>query len=136
MERLEVYFDGSCGPYAHGVAAYGFVVYDDQHEILHKGYGRVGSGPEISSNVAEFEGLYQSMLYILQHHPNAEVAFFGDSSMVIDQMNGEAKARKGKYVPYAQKTMALARGRTLWSYRWIARAFNSEADELAQYQRD
>lgn len=92
----------------------------------------------MSSNVAEYEGLYQSMLYVQQHYPDAQVTFRGDSALVIGQMRGESKARKGRYVPFYLKTIKLAYPyiqTRQWTFQWVQRALNSEADELSQYQR-
>jgi len=65
---LRVYFDGSCGPKnPGGVAAYGFLIRNETDQIIHSSSGRIGSGPDFTNNVAEFEGLYQAMLW-LHHH--------------------------------------------------------------------
>lgn len=136
MTRLSVFFDGACGP--GGVAAYGFIVKNEESEVIHSGSGRVGRGRSMSSNVAEYEALYQSMLWIRDHHPKAEVLFHGDSILVISQMNGESKARSGKYLPYYEKTQHFAAPfmeARLWKFKWVARSFNSEADELSQCHR-
>ena len=133
---IQVFFDGSYGPrFPNGTAAYGFVV---KGESVYKSYGRVGSGPGFSCNCAEYEGLYQAMLYVQEHFPSEKVTFRGDSTLVINQMNKVSKAKKGHYLPYYEKSRALAEPyieSQQWSFEWIARAFNSEADELAQYQR-
>src|ERR1041384_3746536 len=106
--RLFVMFDGSCGPSQKGTAAYGFIVKDSNGDTIHSGHGRVGRGASMSSNVGEFEGLYQAMVFIDRHYPDAEVVFQGDSTLVITLMNGESTARKGRYLPYFQKTIAFA----------------------------
>lgn len=137
QETLHVYFDGSCGPAPGGTAAYGFVVKNADGDIVHSQHGRVGSGPSMTGNVGEYEALYQAMRYIATHHPKYHVIFHGDSTLVISQMRGESKARKGKYLPYFYKSAALAEPfveARLWTFQWIQRALNSEADDLAQYR--
>lgn len=135
--RLQVYFDGSFRN-PNGTAAYGFIVYDEDRKVVHSASGRAGRGKDMSGNVAEYEGLYQAMKYIEKHYPEAQVLFNGDSTLVISQMRGEARARTGKYLPYHEKTLKLAapfiKGK-LWRFNWVQRALNSAADELAQYQR-
>lgn len=137
--KLTVFFDGSCGPRnPGGVAAYGFVVKDDEGEVIHSGYGRACRGEGATNNVAEYEGLYQAMKFIEKTYPEAHVLFKGDSWLVIAQMRGEAKAKSGKYLPYHEKSKKLAAPfieKKLWKFQWIQRAFNSEADKLSQYQR-
>jgi ribonuclease HI len=139
MQKLFAYFDGSCGPKnPGGTAAYGFVIKNEEMEVIDTGCGRVCRGALATNNVAEVEGLYQVMLLVAQKYPKANVEFNGDSSLVIALMRGEAKARSGKYIPYYEKAAALAAPfieKRLWKFRWIQRALNSEADELAQYHR-
>ncbi len=137
--KLFAYSDGSCGPRnPGGTAAYGFVIKNEEMEVIHTGSGRVCKGAEATNNVAEMEGMYQAMLLVAKEHPKANVEFNADSSLVIALMRGEAKARSGKYLPYYAKSIALAEPfieKKLWKFRWIQRGFNSEADELAQYHR-
>ena len=137
--KLECFFDGSIGPTATGTAAYGFVIKDSgTGDPVYSSYGLVGRGPLQSVNTAEYEGLYQAMTYIVEHHPDADVQFYGDSQLVIEQMAGRASAKRGRYLPYYRKTMLLASAYILsgqWQFAWIPRALNSEADDLAQYSR-
>lgn len=128
------YFDGS---YGSRIAAYGFIVKNKDGDTIHTASGRAGKGVDMSSNVGEYEGLYQAMLYVQEHYPDAEVEFFGDSQLVITQMKGESKAKKGKYLPYYRKAIALAMPyieRKQWTFHWIGRALNSEADKLSAYR--
>jgi ribonuclease HI len=137
--KLSVYFDGSCGPRnPGGTAAWGFVIKNDKEEVIGKGSGRALKGKDASNNVGEFEGLYQSMIVITKEYPHAQVVFRGDATLVINIMNREAKARRGRYMPYYEKTMVLASPfieKKQWTFEWIPRALNSEADELSQYHR-
>ena len=140
MKILEVYFDGSCGPKnPGGTAAYGYAVYSVvDRELIHTGYGRVISGAAASNNVGEYAGLYEAMKFIAEKYPNTPTVFYGDSSLVINQMNGVAKAKKGLYIPYYLKAIQLAEPYItsgLWSFEWIPRDMNSVADELSQYSR-
>jgi ribonuclease HI len=139
MTRLTICFDGSCGPQnPNGTAAWGFIVRDHDDAFVHSAYGRVGSGAGMTSNVGEAEGLYQAMLWVQEHHPDAPAVFKGDSTLIINLINGVSRARKGAYLPYFEKAAILAKpylASGQWSFEWIARAFNSEADKLSQYQR-
>lgn len=134
---ITAYFDGSCGPGPGGTAAYGFVVKRDG-ETIHAAYGRAMTGPTATCNLAEYSGLYAAMQYVQEKFPEEKVVFYGDSTLVINQMNGVAKAKKGHYVPYYEKSIAFAAPyieREQWSFEWIPRGLNSEADELSQYMR-
>jgi ribonuclease HI len=136
---LTAYFDGSCGPRnPGGTAAWGFVIKNKEEEVIAQGCGRALKGKLASNNVGEFEGLYQAMLVIAKEYPKAKVTFNGDATLVINIMNGEAVARRGRYLPYYQKTIALALPfieKKLWTFVWIPRALNSEADNLSQFHR-
>lgn len=136
---IHVYFDGSCGPKnPGGTAAWGFVVKDEEYNVLYTAYGRVGTGPLLSNNCAEFAGLYEAMKYIRKNFQKENVCFHGDSTLVIELMNKRAQAKKGLYLPYYKKSAELAEPyiqAKQWSFEWIVRDLNSEADELAQYSR-
>lgn len=136
---LEVYFDGSCGPgNPGGTAAFGVVVYDADRNVIHEESGRVGTGPQMSNNVGEYAGLIKAMMYVATEHPDKRVLFRGDSSLVIEQMNGRSRARKGLYIPYHKSAIEIAKpfiASGLWQFEWIPRDMNSEADNLSQYQR-
>jgi ribonuclease HI len=136
--KLSCYFDGSMGPSGpKAIAAYGYVVKDEEGKTVHSSSGRAAKGVDASCNVAEFSGLYAAMFWVHTHQPEAEVVFYGDSQLVIMLMRGEAKARKGKYLPYYRKAIALALPyieKKQWSFEWIGRAMNSEADKLSQYR--
>lgn len=137
---LQVFFDGSFGPEQGkpGTAAYGFVIKTHDHTPVYAGYGRVGTGIEFSSNVGEYAAITKAMEWIIENRPNATVTFYGDSQLVIEQMNGRAKAKQGKYLRYYHEAMSLAMPYImagLWAFEWIPRSMNSEADNLAQYSR-
>src|SRR5438093_13223848 len=94
---LRTYFDGSCGPRnPGGVAAYGFLIRDEAGDIIHASSGRLGSGPEFTKNVAEFGALYQAMLWVPHHYPEAHVVFYGDPRLEEAIMRGGALVEKGK----------------------------------------
>ncbi len=111
---------------------------DEDRNVLHSGSGRAERGQGASCNVAEYSGLIAGMEWVVGHFPEAEVTFNGDSLMVISQMRGEVKAKKGKYLEAHRRAQSLAEPyirKKLWSFEWIARALNSQADALAQYHR-
>lgn len=135
---LNAWFDGSYGSRQH-IASWGYLVKDENGTVIKAASGSIMKGWPASSLIGEYEALYQAMLWISQNHPEAEVVFRGDASLVIDQMNGDAKAKKGVYLPWFRKARALAAGfcakeGPLWRFQWIRRGMNSEADELSAYR--
>jgi ribonuclease HI len=114
------------------------VIKNEKEEVIEKGSGRACKGHQASNQVGEFESIYQAMLIIAKDYPQAKVVFNGDAMLVIEIMTGRAKAKRGRYMPYYQKTIALARPfieKKQWTFEWIPRGLNSEADELSQYHR-
>ena len=55
-----------------------------------------------------------------------------DNKMLVKQMKGEWKVRRGAYVPYYEKVKPLASKFSRISYVWIRREFNEEADALTR----
>lgn len=136
--KLKAYFDGSCGPInPGGTASYGFVIYRDR-EIVRRGRGIIGTGPTMTNNVAEAVAASELIRCVLNEFKDAtEVWIYGDSDIVIRQMNGKGNKRpRGFYGPYVKTTRELAmklRARCFASFEWIPRAENSEADKLADF---
>lgn len=137
--RLRAYFDGAAGHPRHKTpSTYGYLVKDEQDNVLIEAFGNVDSGPGMTSSVGEYEGLIHAMLFLVEHHADAIVTFYGDSEVIIAQMNRQAVAKKGQYLSCYQKAMEIATpfiASGLWHFQWISRAMNWEADKLAKAQR-
>jgi ribonuclease HI len=158
--HLDCFFDGSYGQHKR-IAAWGYLVKNEEGVVIRAASGRVPKGRPASSVVGEYEALIQAMLFISRNYPDADVTFHGDSALVIAQMNGEAQARKGVYLPLHQRAVEIVerhkqpRGRPeqpiaptgppdalegqsrkqgVWHFQWISRALNSEADKLSAYR--
>jgi ribonuclease HI len=136
-----LYFDGACGPMnPGGTASYGYVL-SAVSEVVDRGTGVVGKGPDMSCNVAEYAGLragLESLLDYLREEVTEGVTLqvFGDSQLVIHQMVGKWKVKKGLYKSYYDKAFSLllrmrARGIEV-SFTWIPREKNQECDILSK----
>lgn len=139
--KLQCFFDGSIGPKnPGGKATYGFIV-NSGGLTIRTGRGVVGTGPDMSNNVAEASGLIAILECILADYPEAtEIKIFGDSNIVIQTMRRHRNSGKGLYAPYirraltlANKVMAVRTARSL-TFEWIPREKNSHADKLADYR--
>ena len=62
----------------------------------------------------------------------AQIIVYGDSKLVIEQMFGSWKIRKGAYVPLALAAQRLLRQFKNIKGRWIPREKNEIADELSK----
>lgn len=130
------WFDGACEPVnPGGTASFGVVVRDGDSTILLKEHGLVGKGSAMSSNLAEYAGV----LHVLKHlstRPPGRATIYGDSNLVINQLNGKWRVRKGLYLSIAIETKALlAYLHGLgWQIHlmWIPREQNGECDTLSK----
>lgn len=132
MREIECYFDGVCepkNPGGHG--AYGTTInFNDGTPIFCEGK-YIGSGKNVSNNVAEYMG-FISILKFLQMYSKNDIHIRGDSNLVIQQMAGHWRIRKGIYLPYAFQAQKLFRKYKRTSLQWIPRGENDVCDKLAK----
>jgi len=118
-----------------GTASYGVVTTDDSGQILLKEHGLVGRGDTMSNNVAEYAGVLH-VLKRLRSPPPGRVTIYGDSNLVINQLNGEWCIRKGLYLAIAMETRELLAHlqQQGWqiSFCWIPREQNEDCDVLSK----
>jgi ribonuclease HI len=134
------WFDGACEPVnPGGTATFGVVVRDGNGTILLKEHGLVGKGSTMSNNVAEYAGVLQVLKY-LAPRPPGRATIHGDSNLVIYQLNGKWRIRKGLYRSLAieaKELLAHLLGlgwQITWC--WIPRAQNEECDALSKKTSD
>lgn len=128
---ITVYFDGLCYPKnPGGVAAYGYLIYRDG-ELIHKGFGAVGEGMGMTSNVAEYEGLRAALQWIRDNGIDDKIVIKGDSQLVIKQTKGDWQIRSSTSKKYVPEIRGLAAGRDV-SFVWVPRGENEKADELSR----
>ena len=136
MNEYLAWSDGGCGPVnPGGTATFGVVVRDGNSTVLLKEYGFVGNGSTMSNNVAEYAGVLQVLKY-LAPRPPGRVTIHGDSNLVINQLNGRWRIRKGLYrsiAMEAKELLAYLKGLG-WqlSFCWIPRVQNRECDALSK----
>ena len=89
----------------------------------------------MSNNVAEYAGVLQILKY-LSTHPPGRITIHGDSKLVISQLNGKWRMRKGLYLSTAKEAKALLAHlhNCGWEINlcWIPRAQNEECDALSK----
>lgn len=132
---MRVNFDGSCGPKnPGGEMGWGVVIRDDEGRIVDEIIGRRRADPRNSNNLAEYIALSEALHWLEENnHLRSRVMVFGDSQLVILQMTGSWKIKRGRYAEEAlsvQRHLARFENVTL---HWVARSDNSEADALSKH---
>src|ERR1039457_10090 len=82
------------------------MIKDQEGTILVWEHGFVGTGSAMSNNVAEYAGVLQVLKY-LSSRPPGRITIHGDSNLVIKQLNGKWRMRKGLYLSTAKEAKAL-----------------------------
>ena len=118
-----------------GTATFGVVIKDKDGAVLLREHGYFGKGNAMSNNVAEYAGVLHILKY-LAPRPPGKVTIHGDSNLVINQLQGKWRIRKGLYLAIAIETkelLAYLRGLG-WQITccWIPRALNEECDALSK----
>jgi ribonuclease HI len=131
---IVVYIDGLCEPVnPGGTATFGYVIRDDSGSIIASKFGIVGKGPAMSNNVAEYAALCEALGFLLRKkRENSPTEVRGDSALVVNQMSGKWKLRKGLYSEKYQEAVRLRSRFTDLRFRWIPREENEEADALSR----
>src|SRR3990167_9603743 len=101
---FKAYFDGCCEPVnPGGVASFGAVIFAGDNRIWDCSrifYPKKGRERETSNNVAEYSGFIAILEFLKSKGWNKEkVKIYGDSNLVIQQMFGDWRIRRGFYVP-------------------------------------
>jgi ribonuclease HI len=140
MNDYLAWFDGACEPLnPGGTASFGVVIKGEDGTVLLRDQGVVGKGKAMSNNVAEYGGVLH-VLKRLSSRPPGRVTIHGDSNLVINQLNGRWRIKKGLYLPVATGTkqlLAYLRGLG-WqiNFCWIPREQNEECDALSKKTAD
>jgi len=132
MNKVTCYFDGGCEPInPGGQATYGAVVRDETGAKLFEESGYIGEGPQMSNNVAEYEGVIAVMKFLIANNLR-EGIIYGDSMLVVKQLNRKWKAKGGLYLKHYKHAARLRQQLPKIEIVWIPRAQNAEADYLAR----
>ncbi len=130
-----LYFDGLCEPKnPGGVATYGFIIKDENGNVVCKGKGLVGAGmfgDDVTNNVAEYTALIEGLRCFRERGLNGPLVVRGDSQLVIRQLRGEYKVKSPRMKPLFEKVKELVKGLDV-TFEWVPREKNVEADALSR----
>lgn len=124
MYRL--FFDG-CSKGNPGPAGAGWALFMGDTQLA-CGWSYLGRK---TSNVAEYEGLIDGLTYTLERFPDEPMRVFGDSMLVVKQVNGKWKCKAAHLEPYRDRARAMLKGRSNVSLVHIPREKNAVADRMS-----
>ncbi len=122
---IEVFTDGRAEPNP-GLGTFGYVVYEDGRRT-YAAHGVAGHG--VTNNYAEYLCLIKALEHLAPRR-DEEITVFSDSTLLVNQMKGKWKFKRGAYSEKYLKAKELSAGFSRLRFEWIPREKNSEADEL------
>ncbi len=130
---IKIYFDGLCQPVnPRGVAVSAYVILSGSR-VIKTGVGLATKpySDAATNNVAEYMGLICGLKEGLLYSRRAEV--FGDSRLVVKQINGEFKVKDSKLLRLNAKAKEIMKGYDQVSVSWVPREENADADRLTKH---
>jgi ribonuclease HI len=100
MAVYTAFIDGSCAPVNPGGTAISkFIVLDPTGRYIHSESNIIGTGKNMSNNVAEYCALISLLDWVNLYGPEKLLSLViqSDSNLVVNQINGDFKIKKGLY---------------------------------------
>ncbi len=123
---FSLYVDGASQPQKKQ-AGIGGVIYLEDSEIENFSE-HIG---EATNNVAEYRALLRGLELLEKYEPE-KVFIFGDSELVVRQINGEYKVKNKDMQKYYGKVMTHLREIPHWTVEHVPREQNTRADQLSK----
>lgn len=127
-----IFFDGACAPINPcGHMGIGCYIEEDNKRIFeYSGY--VPESFDNSNNLAEYMALENALDFILENGmQNEKIQVYGDSMLVIKQMNNRWRIKGGRYYESAIRCKEKVENIKNIQFTWIPREQNFLADELS-----
>jgi ribonuclease HI len=125
VPKLTVNFDGGSRGNP-GPAAIGVVVSDSDGEIVAEVGETIGRA---TNNVAEYRALLRG-IELARDHGATEVEIFGDSQLIVRQVEGRYKVKHPEMKKLHTEAKAALGEFDSWTISDVRRAYNAEADRL------
>lgn len=136
MLDLVLHFDGACEPRnPGGVATYGWVITLPDDSVFANDCGVLCSGgPNATNNRAEYAALGFALRYLFDEIDQVDnLRIFGDSQLVIEQINGNWRCNAPHLVKMRDRCrQLLAALECRYTLDWIPRELNEAADALSR----
>jgi ribonuclease HI len=123
-----MFTDGLAEPRNPGIGTYAYVAFRNG-EPLAQDSGFVGD--PVSNNEAEYEALVRGLNAILPYS-SEKVVVMSDSQLLVNQMSGKWKVKKGAYRERSFEAKRLAESFQSLEFMWIPREMNAKADALTR----
>lgn len=126
--------DGACEPVnPGGIASYGFVIRNSKGEILKKEQAVVGTGEDMTNNVAEYTAAIGAIEWVADNLDPSKVVLQGDSQLIIRQISGSYAVKSSRLRPlYEEFKETIDDLSASFEAKWVPREQNEEADTLSK----
>lgn len=137
MADVTLYFDGLAEPWKAGqqrnpgCCCYGFVILRDG-VVVEEGSGHL-EGVK-SNNCGEYAALLNGLGRAIDMKLGGSIEIFGDSKLVVEQVNGNWRINKPHLQLYVDSIHKLLKWFDSWSIQWVPREENEHADALSQHE--
>lgn len=134
MNLDHAYFDGAVEPVnPGGTGGWGFVIYDASGTKIKDDCGVMRARPSMTNNVAEYVAAGAAIKAYRGLGRPGPFLLFGDSKLVVEQMSGRWRAKKGAYIVVRNRLLALVETCEFEiRWQWIPRDLNTVADQLSK----
>lgn len=123
---FELYFDG-CSKGNPGKGGAGAVIYHNKEEIW-SNYAFLGDN--VTNNYAEYQGLLMGLNAALNLNIK-NLAVYGDSKLVINQLNGAFQVKAGNLIECYNNAALIKNKLNYVTFTHVYRTENTRADKLA-----
>lgn len=139
MPKLIIHTDGGARGNP-GPAAIGVFIRDENGAVVGQISRKIG---EATNNVAEYQAVVAALAYLRENLPNGsfhraeKIAFFLDSTLVVNQLNGIFRVKEPRLREFLLRIRTLEQevGASI-SYTSVPREKNTEADRLVNEALD
>lgn len=125
VTEAKIWFDGACQGNPGKAGAGAIVEIDGRKEKLSKFLGRG------TNNEAEYQGLILGLRFA-KAQGAGRVQVFGDSQLIVRQLDGRYRVKAGNLKGLHREAKALLDGFEAAEVTWLAREGNEEADQAAR----
>ena len=129
MKIYECYFDGACEPQNPG-GEIGAGIYVTDGEKEYATYNHLPAKEENTNNMAEYLAFIM-ILDLMSNKEKCEIKIYGDSMLVVNQMDGKWQIKNGAYTSFAvqaKNKLEKLKLNNVVSIEWIPREKNVKAD--------